>query len=296
MGKDLADAFPAVRAVFGEVDAALGANLSKLCFEGPAEELTATRNAQPALFAHGAAVWALTKDAVFPHVRAAAGHSLGEFTAYHSADSVSLPGAAKLVRRRGELMFETGTSRPGTMAAILGTTSTSIDEICARASKEAGLVVPANFNTDEQVVISGEISGVERAMELAKEAGAKRAIKLPVSGAFHSPLMEPAVVGLTDAIATSAFMDPVFPVFSNVTADASTTAVQGKDLLLRQLTSPVRWATEMRNIASHFPDALYVEMGPGNVLTGLMGRLVKGAKTFACGTAPEVDKLLQMTA
>ena len=296
MGKDLADAFPAAKAVFGEVDAALGANLSKLCFEGPADELTATRNAQPALFAHGAAVWTLTREAVFPHVRAAAGHSLGEFTAYHAADSVSLPGAAKLVRRRGDLMFETGTSRPGTMAAILGTTSTPIEDICARASKEAGLVVPANFNTDEQVVISGEISGVERAMELAKEAGAKRALKLPVSGAFHSPLMEPAVVGLADAIATSAFMDPVFPVFSNVTADASTTAVQGKDLLLKQLTSPVRWATEMRNIAGHFPDALYVEMGPGNVLTGLMGRLVKGAKTFACGTVAEVDKLLQMIA
>jgi [acyl-carrier-protein] S-malonyltransferase len=157
-------------------------------------------------------------------------------------------------------------------------------------------VVPANFNTDEQVVISGEIAGVERAMELAKEAGAKRAIRLPVSGAFHSPLMQPAVVGLTDAIATSAFTDPAFPVFSNVTADAATTSVEAKDLLLRQLTSPVRWSTEMRSIAGHFPDALYVEMGPGNVLTGLMGRLVKGAKTFACGTAPEVDKLLQMVA
>jgi [acyl-carrier-protein] S-malonyltransferase len=193
-------------------------------------------------------------------------------------------------------MFETGTSRPGTMAAILGTTSTPIEDICARASKEKGLVVPANFNTDEQVVISGEIAGVERAMELAKEAGAKRAVKLPVSGAFHSPLMEPAVVGLTDAIATSAFTDPAFPVFSNVTADASTTAVEAKDLLLRQLTSPVRWSNEMRNIAGHFPDALYVEMGPGNVLTGLMGRLVKGVKTFACGTASEVDKLLQMVA
>src|SRR3954468_21409278 len=138
MGKDLAESFPAARAVFNEVDAALGANLSKLCFEGPAEELTATRNAQPALFAHGAAVWALTKDAVFPHVRAAAGHSLGEFTAYHAADAVSLPGAAKLVRRRGELMYDTGISRPGTMAAILGTTSAPIEEICQRATKEAG--------------------------------------------------------------------------------------------------------------------------------------------------------------
>jgi [acyl-carrier-protein] S-malonyltransferase len=296
MGKDLAESFPVAKGVFGEVDAALGTDLSRLCFEGPADELTATRNAQPALFAHGAAVWALTKEALWPHVRAAAGHSLGEFTAYHAADAVSLPGAAKLVRRRGELMFETGTSRPGTMAAILGTISTPIEEICARASKEKGLVVPANFNTDEQVVISGEIAGVERAMELAKEAGAKRAVKLPVSGAFHSPLMEPAVVGLTDVIATSAFTDPAFPVFSNVTADASTTAVDGKDLLLRQLTSPVRWSTEMRNIAGHFPDALYVEMGPGSVLTGLMGRLVKGAKTFACGTVSEVDKLLQMVA
>jgi [acyl-carrier-protein] S-malonyltransferase len=294
MGKDLAEAFPVARGIFGEVDAALGTDLSRLCYEGPADELTATKNAQPALFAHGAAVWALVKDSLFPHVRAAAGHSLGEFTAYHAADTVSLPGAARLVRRRGELMFDTGTKRPGTMAAILGTTTTPIDEICERATKEAGLVVPANYNTDEQTVISGEIAGVERAMELAKEAGAKRAIKLPVSGAFHSPLMQPAVVGLTDAIATSAFTDPSFPVFSNVTADASTTAVDAKDLLLRQLTSPVRWSTEIRNIAAHFPDALYVELGPGSVLTGLMGRLVKGAKTFACGTAADVEKLQQM--
>jgi [acyl-carrier-protein] S-malonyltransferase len=294
MGKDLADAFPIARGVFGEVDAALGTDLSRLCFEGPADELTATKNAQPALFAHGAAVWTLVKDVLFPYVRAAAGHSLGEFTAYHAADTVSLPGAARLVRRRGELMYDTGTQRPGTMAAILGTTTTPIDEICERATKEAGLVVPANYNTDEQTVISGEIAGVERAMELAKEAGAKRAIKLPVSGAFHSPLMQPAVVGLTDAIATSAFTDPSFPVFSNVTADASTTAVAAKDLLLRQLTSPVRWSTEIRNIAGHFPDALYVELGPGSVLTGLMGRLVKGAKTFACGTAADVEKLQQL--
>lgn len=294
MGKDLAEAFPVARGVFGEVDAALGTDLSHLCFEGPADELTATRNAQPALFAHGAAIWALVKETLFPHVRAAAGHSLGEFTAYHAADSISLPGAARLVRRRGELMFDTGIARPGTMAAILGTTSTPIDEICKRATKEAGLVVPANYNTEEQTVISGEIAGVERAMELAKEAGAKRALKLPVSGAFHSPLMEPAVVGLTNAIATSAFTDPAFPVFSNVTADASITATDAKDLLLRQLTSPVRWSTEIRNIAGHFPDALYVEMGPGAVLTGLMGRLVKGARTFACGTAADVEKLQQM--
>lgn len=296
MGKDIAEAYPVAKGIFGEVDAALGTDLSRLCFEGPAEELTATKNAQPALFAHGAAVWAVTKEALLPHVRAAAGHSLGEFTAYHAANSLSVGAAAVLVRRRGELMFETGTARPGTMAAILGTTSTPITDLCERASKEAGLVVPANFNTDEQTVISGEIAGVERAMELAKEAGAKRAIKLPVSGAFHSPLMEPAVVGLTSAIATSAFIDPSFPVYSNVTAEANTTVAGAKDLLLRQLTSPVNWSTEIRNIAKRFPDALYVEMGPGNVLSGLMGRLVKGARTFACGTAAETDKLFQMVA
>jgi [acyl-carrier-protein] S-malonyltransferase len=296
MGKDLAEAYPAARGIFGEVDAALGTDLTRLCFEGPAEELTATKNAQPALFAHGAAVWAVTKDALMPHVRAAAGHSLGEFTAYHAANSLSVGATAVLVRRRGELMFETGTARPGTMAAILGTTTTPITDLCERATKEAGLVVPANFNTDEQTVISGEIAGVERAMELAKESGAKRAIRLPVSGAFHSPLMEPAVVGLTSAIATSAFIDPSFPVYSNVTADANTTAARAKELLLKQLTSPVKWSTEIRNIAKSFPDALYVEMGPGSVLSGLMGRLVKGARTFACGTAAETDKLLQMVA
>jgi [acyl-carrier-protein] S-malonyltransferase len=296
MGKDLAEAYPAARGIFGEVDAALGTDLTRLCFEGPAEELTATKNAQPALFAHGAAVWAVTKDALMPHVRAAAGHSLGEFTAYHAANSLSVGATAVLVRRRGELMFETGTARPGTMAAILGSTTTPITNLCERATKEAGLVVPANFNTDEQTVISGEIAGVERAMELAKESGAKRAIRLPVSGAFHSPLMEPAVVGLTSAIATSAFIDPSFPVYSNVTADANTTAARAKELLLKQLTSPVKWSTEIRNIAKSFPDALYVEMGPGSVLSGLMGRLVKGARTFACGTAAETDKLLQMVA
>ncbi|MGH7487979.1 MAG: ACP S-malonyltransferase, partial [bacterium] len=168
MGKDLAEAFPVAKGVFGEVDAALGSDVSRLCFEGPADELTETRNAQPALFSHGAAIWAVVKYKVRQHVRAAAGHSLGEFTAYHAADTVGLAGGALLVRRRGELMFETGTGRPGTMAAILGTTTSPIEELCAQASAEAGLVVPANYNTDEQTVISGEIRGVERAMELAK--------------------------------------------------------------------------------------------------------------------------------
>ena len=296
MGKDLAAAFPLARSVFGEVDAAIGTELSRLCFDGPADELTITSNAQPGLFAHGAAVWAVTKEALPPHVRAAAGHSLGEFTAYHAADSFGLTGGAKLVRRRGELMLTAGQTRPGTMAAILGRTTTPIADLCERASREAGLVVPANFNTDEQVVVSGEVTGVERLMDLAKEAGAKRAIKLTVSGAFHSALMEPAAVGLSQACATTAFTDPTFPVYSNVTAAPCTDANSAKELLVRQLTSPVQWATQVRNIAERYPGATYVEMGPGQVLRGLMGRLAPGAQTISCGTAAEVEAVLKLVA
>jgi len=296
MGKDLAAAFPEAKQVFSIADEALGASLSTLCFEGPAEELTETRNAQPALFTHGAAVWSVVSRHLAPHVRAAAGHSLGEFTAYHAAGAVSLEDGVRLVRRRGELMYDTGTSRPGTMAAILGTTTSPIAEICAQATQGNSLVVPANYNTDEQTVISGEIEAVERAMALAKEAGAKRAIGLPVSGAFHSPLMTPAIEGLRGAIAVAALIDPRFPVYSNVTAEPSTDAGSGSRLLLDQLTSPVLWATEARNIAARFPEALYVEMGPGNVLSGLMGRLVKGARTIACGGPAEVEQLLKMVA
>lgn len=296
MGKDLAQAFPVARSVFGQVDAAIGSELSTLCFDGPADELTQTSNAQPALFAHGAAVWALTKSALQAHVRCAAGHSLGEFTAYHAADALGLTGGAKLVRRRGELMHAAGTARPGTMAAILGQMDTPITDLCERASREAALVVPANFNTDEQTVVSGEVAGVERVMELAKEAGARRAIRLPVSGAFHSPLMEPAAVGLSAACASAAFTDPAFPVYSNVTAGPCSDFNAAKDLLVRQLTSPVRWATQMRAIATRYPNATYVEMGPGQVLRGMVTRLVPGARAFSCGTAAEVASLLELVA
>jgi len=189
MAKDLVDALPAARDTFAAVDTALGESLSTLCFEGPADALTMTHNAQPALLAHGAAVWATVRDRVGPHVRAAAGHSLGEFTAYHAAGAYDAARGARLVRRRGELMQESGVRRPGTMAAILGDVEGGIEAVCAKASAEVGCVVPANYNTPGQVVISGEVAAVERAMDLAKAAGAKRVIKLNVSGAFHSPLM-----------------------------------------------------------------------------------------------------------
>ena len=296
MGKDLAAAFPEARAAFDEADSALGFSLSTLCFDGPADELTDTRNAQPALLTHGAAVWAVTKSALSGKVRAAAGHSLGEHTAYHAAGAISLPAAVKLVRRRGELMNETGIAHPGTMAAILGIPSKPIAEICEQATREAGLVVPANYNSDEQTVISGEISGVEKAMELAKAAGAKRAIRLPVSGAFHSPLMEPAAEGFRKVVADAPFSDPGFPIYSNVDAQPSRDVRTAREMLFRQLTAPVLWSTVVRNIAKSVPDALYVEMGPGAVLTGLVPRLVPGAKAVSCGSPADVEKLLQMVA
>jgi [acyl-carrier-protein] S-malonyltransferase len=296
MGKDLFDAFPAAREVFNAADSALDAKLSRLCFEGPAEELTLTHNAQPALLTHGAAVWALVRDKVGPHVRAAAGHSLGEFTAYHAAGTLTLPDAVKLVRRRGELMYEGGVRRPGTMAAILGDTAEPIESICARATAEAGLVSPANYNSPGQVVISGEEAGVERAMALAKESGAKRAMRLNVSGAFHSALMETALDGLSQVVSDTTFTNPRFPVYANVNSEAVTLGERARQLLLQQLTRPVRWSEEVSAIAQRLPDALYVEMGPGSVLSGLVRKIAPNVKTVTCGTATEVNKLMEMTA
>lgn len=296
MGKDLADAFPEARQVFEEVDSALGIKLSQLCFEGPADDLTATLNAQPALLAHGAAVWAIARKALGESVKAAAGHSLGEHTAYHAAGSTTLADAARLVRRRGQLMYETGVTRPGAMAAVLGKLDDSIESLCELATKSGGLVVPANYNTAEQIVVSGEVLGVERLMQLAKENGAKRAVRLPVSGAFHSPLMEPAVEGFAEEVSRTGFAEPAFPVYSNVTEEPSGSASEARELLIRQLTAPVRWTGEITRIATQYPDALFVEMGPGNVLTGLLTRIVPSANGIACGTPSDVDKLINLIA
>jgi [acyl-carrier-protein] S-malonyltransferase len=296
MGKDLAEAFPDARRVFEEVDEALRFKLSTLCFEGPADDLTATLNAQPALLAHGAAVWAIARKAIGENVKAAAGHSLGEHTAYHAAGSTTLSDAARLVRRRGQLMYETGVTRPGAMAAVLGKLDDSIESLCELATRSAGQVVPANYNTAEQIVVSGEVAGVEKVMELAKLNGAKRAVRLPVSGAFHSPLMQPAVEGFTEAVDATEFAEPAFPVYSNVTEEPSSSASDARELLIKQLTAPVRWAGEVTRLWTKYPHALFVEMGPGNVLTGLLTRIVPGAKGIACGTPADIDNLINQLA
>ncbi|MEP6779529.1 MAG: ACP S-malonyltransferase [Gemmatimonadaceae bacterium] len=296
MGRDLADAFPEARDVFATVDEAVSAPLTTLMFEGPADELTRTSNAQPALLAHSAAVWAVVKNALSPHVRAAAGHSLGEFSAYHAVGALSLADAARVVRTRGNLMFEQGVARPGAMSAILGALTKSIDDICAQATAEAALVVPANYNSAEQVVISGEVAGVERAMQLAKDAGAKRALPLPVSGAFHSPLMAPAADGLAVALNAANMLDNTIPVFANVDATPVRDAVTARRLLVQQLTAPVQWIFVMQKLAEAHPGALFVELGSGGVLSGLAKRIVPGANTVACGTVAEVEALLKQVA
>jgi [acyl-carrier-protein] S-malonyltransferase len=295
MGKDLAERFPEAQEVFDAADDALGFPLTRLCFEGPADELTRTLNAQPALLAHGAAVWAVVREAIGDRVVAAAGHSLGEFTAYHAADALALPEALRLVRTRGELMFEEGTRRAGAMAAVLGHTDIPIEEVCALASPE-GAVVPANFNSPGQVVISGEAAAVERAMVLVKEHGAKRAMRLNVSGAFHSPLMQGAAAGLASAIDLAHLADPRFPIYANVNAQPIADAALARRLLVEQLTAPVQWTRAVLALAERHPDALYLEMGPGHVLKGLVHKIAPAVTLMSCGTAADVDALLARVA
>ena len=293
MGRDLAEQLAPARAAFDAVDEALGVALSRLAFDGPDDELTRTHNAQPALLAHGAAAWAVLRDRLAPHVRAAAGHSLGEFTAYHASGAFGLADAARAVRRRGELMYQAGLDRPGTMAAVLGDTSEPIDAICARASAEAGVVVPANYNAPGQVVISGEPAAVERAGALAKAAGAKRAVALNVGGAFHSPLMRPAADGLAEVLDSTPMRDADFPVVGNVDARPNRDAGAARDRLVRQLTSPVRWTDVVRVLADAHPAALYVELGPGTVLRGLVRKIAPALDVVSCGTAADVNALLE---
>ncbi len=291
MGKDLAEAFDVVRWTYEEADDALGASLSRLCWEGPENELTLTVNAQPALLVHSVAVWRLIEER---HGAAAiaAGHSLGEFSAYVAAGSIDFPEAVRTVRRRGELMLASGQARPGTMAAVIGLEDAVVEQICGDASGAGeGEVVPANYNAPGQVVISGDLAAVERASGLLKEAGARRVIPLNVSGAFHSPLMEEAESGLREQLEQVEIRDPGFPVVSNVTGEGVTAADEGRDLLVHQLTSPVRWVAVERTMLER-DVAEFWELGTGSVLSGLMRRVTREVPTRTLGTVQEIDDFL----
>ncbi|HEX6750760.1 MAG TPA: ACP S-malonyltransferase [Longimicrobium sp.] len=296
MGKDLADAFPEARHVWEEADDALGFSLSRLCWEGPEDELTLTRNAQPALLAHSAAVWTVIR-AVDLDVVCAAGHSLGEFSAYHAAGSLSLGDALRTVRLRGELMFESGRQRPGAMAAVLGLDDDVVEGVCREASADASVVVPANFNTPGQVVISGDADAVHRAASMLKEAGAKKVQPLNVSGAFHSPLMAVAEAGLQAQLESVEFRAPAFPVISNVTARAVSDADEARRLLIEQLTSAVRWSYAVRTMLE-LGVTRFLEVGTGKVLRGMLKRIDPAATEMGTelGTAAQVRAFMETAA
>lgn len=267
MGRTLAEAFPEARAAFETADRVLETPLSKLCWEGPAEDLKKSVNTQPALLAHSvAALRLLQKAGVTPAF--AAGHSLGEYSALVAAGAMDYEDALRLVRRRGELMYQAGLERPGTMAAILGLAADAVEAACADAAP-AGIVRPANLNAPGQIVISGEVAAVEKACEAAKARGARRAIRLEVSGAFHSPLMEPAAAGLREALARTAIHDAHFPVVANVSAEPVQSAAEIRAALEAQLLGAVRWEETMRRLIASGVQA-FVEVGTGKVLRGLL--------------------------
>jgi len=289
MGRELAEVFPAAAEVFQEADDLLGFSLSRLAWEGPEDELTLTKNAQPALLAHSVAVHRVVGEDLGP-VILAAGHSLGEFSAHVAAGTLSFRDALAAVRLRGELMYASGVERPGTMAAILGLDDEAVEEVCRKAAESGTVCVPANFNSRGQTVISGEVQGVEAAMKLAREAGAKRVIPLTVSGAFHSPLMEPAKAGLRDRLEAIDFSDPRYPVVSNVSATPVAAGGEARTLLVDQLTSPVRWTASVEAMVAGGVERFY-ELGPGTVLCGLNRRNAKGFPCTSLGTPSDLDAL-----
>ncbi len=286
MGKTLCERFPEARARFDEASEILGFDLLRVCSEGPEEELRKTHTTQPALYVKSLAAWAVVEDLLHPEF--VAGHSLGEYSALAVAGALSFADGVRAVRKRGQLMWESGVKRPGTMAAILGLALPAVDAICTDAAT-SGLVQPANLNAPGQVVISGERAGVERAVELAQERGAKRAMLLNVSGAFHSALMGDARVELEEFLRDLKIADARVPVIANVTARPVTRADEIRALLGEQMTSAVRWEDSMRQLIGSGCE--FVELGAGSVLKGILRQIDKSATCVAVGIAESVDDL-----
>jgi [acyl-carrier-protein] S-malonyltransferase len=293
MAQDLAERFPAAHAALDAVEQALNVPLTRLMFEGPEADLTATQNAQPAILAHTAAVFAVVRDRAGSAV-AAAGHSLGEYSAYVTAGALEAADAALLVRRRGELMQQAGDERPGTMAAVLGLPTADVEAACHGASRDGSVAVAANLNAPDQTVISGDPDAVQRAGADCRARGAMRILPLKVSGAFHSPLMRPAVAKLQLALERAAFRDPAFAVIANATGEAVTAADRARRLLADQLTAPVRWVACMEHAARlGGDDVRWIEIGPGTVLAGLLRRILPQAHVVSLSTADEVQRFLE---
>jgi [acyl-carrier-protein] S-malonyltransferase len=291
MGRELAEQFPVAAETFAEADAALGFPLSKLCFEGPEEDLRLTENTQPAIMAVSvAAARVLAANGVEPEL--AAGHSLGEWSAHVIAGSLSFADALRAVKARGAAMQKAVPAGEGAMAAVLALDAAQVAEACEEAARETGLVVQAaNLNSPNQTVISGASAAVEKAAALCKAKGARRAVMLPVSAPFHCALMQPAQEEVARVLAGLSLHDPRIPVAANVTGGLVTTADAARDALIRQVTCAVRWVDCM--LALKAADAnLFIEVGPGKVLCGLLKQIDPALKSLNVEDAASLEKTL----
>jgi [acyl-carrier-protein] S-malonyltransferase len=288
MGKDLYQNFNDVKRLYDEAEELLGFPLKKICFDGPESELRQTRYTQPAIFIHSLALLYLLKSRNI-HPMATAGHSLGEYSALVAAGAISLTDGLKIVSLRAEEMQKSGEKNPGTMAAIIGLSSEDIEEICQEASA-IGIVKAANFNSPGQIVISGAIASVHKAMELARQKKARLVTELVVSGAFHSPLMQDALDGLTSALDKLEIKNPIILVYPNVTAQPTKNPSEIRDLLKRQLLSPVLWQNTVQNMITGGIDTFY-EIGPGKVLQNLVKRIDAKVNCFSIGKIEDLQIL-----
>lgn len=276
MGAELAATFPVARATFEEADQALGIKLSRLCFEGPEDQLRLTTNTQPAIVTASIAAFRVFEQEVGAHADVAAGHSLGEYSALAASGAIAFADAVRAVRERGRLMQEACPAGVGAMAALIGLDLGAVKEICAQVSSDGAIAVPANLNAPGQVVIAGHAAPVRRAIDLAKERGASMAQELKVSAPFHCALMEPARRGMAPVLEKLAIKPPNFAVIANVNAEPNRDPAQVVPLLLEQITAPVRWEESMKLLAaSGVTDA--IEFG-GRVLMGLMRRIDRNVK------------------
>ena len=275
MGRDLAEAHPAAKSLFAEADEALGYGLSEICFSGPEEELVRTEHAQPAIYLVGwIALQLLREQAPSISFEATAGLSLGEFTALAAADAIGFEDGLRVVRRRGKLMQEACEASSGGMAAIVGLDEEAVRGVCEQAG-----VSLANLNCPGQIVLSGDADKMDAACEAAKAAGAKRAIPLPVAGAYHSPLMQPSQAGLAEALAKVELREPAVPVYSNVTGEAHAGAASIAGTMVDQVTSSVRWEACIRAMIADGVTR-FIELGPGTALTGFMRRIDRGLEVL----------------
>ncbi|MDQ3805567.1 MAG: ACP S-malonyltransferase [Acidobacteriota bacterium] len=277
MGRDLAESFPAARAVFEEADEALGFRISELCFNGPAEELQLTENTQPAILTASVAALRAMESEGSPRPAFVAGHSLGEYTALVAAGALSLRDAVRTVRRRGRYMQEAVPVGEGAMAAVLGADLETVRAVCEEARRGDEVCSPANVNSPGQVVIAGSAAAVGRAIPLLRERGAKRAVPLKVSAPFHCALMLPAQERLAADLARIEFQDLAVPLVTNVDAAVVTKGAEARESLVRQVSRPVRWRESVESLARRGVET-FVEVGPGKVLSGLVRQTAPGAR------------------